>query len=1738
MTAKPSSASAIRDALLDAVAGSTQHRRLYLRDHFGVGTAEVFSELEPLLGEVASIAADGTEGARPIAAIRLGRVLLIPYLVDESHSRPASRNRGIRGFAGKLRTDFSQAAAPGDVHVLLILDPDPFETVLTAAEDAGTLQQLSWASLVRSIAEACTGPAAGVVRDVGADLVAREPEQHRALLDAFAAFASSGWASVREAGMALPSLGRYIADHRPSGDRLEQGAKWRQDLERWSLPDRDLATELARRAGEDHPGNARVIAARGPAGLDYSLFTLDDLPPARQYGQLAIVEPPRVHGARAATSAAGVVAVWLPQAAGSFSLSLTGKVGRARPVARWHDGTRTTCEIDEGRMLLHVPVPGAGAEGWRFSTVTVRPGSSMSVAVYRGEGRWFPVEEGLQVDPVLGSFRALAPPSILAIGNGGRILGAAEPRLASEDSEELQEVQALHDGASTVLPIILQSAVPPDDPGDGGDGGGTVCGPGPGHEPGEPVDGPGDGGSGQPGGTDPSAPGGSTYPKIASAVHALLDLASRRERDSLPVPDGYPSLSRPSGKAGTLAFQVEGTVRYDLESQALSSDLDGLAAEEAILRAGRTGTSLAFACSTGASGEPEILPDPTLDRLRLDGLDGALLDRFFAARSSLFQALGGAGTIHALLCGIALDEAAAYVSAYRELIYSIAIPGRYTPELDRLLLVDLVSVDASQCWLAPTNPVTVAWAMEVARQAPRLAAAGGLPPRDLRALSPRYLLPLLHAQGGWWEVDDRSPLLWRRYRPLGSALALGGSSPQTIIRRLGKFLEVFPAYRDPRQRLAVTFREPGDGSTVAGALRAFYRAELAPGASPSLPRLSVTVYTDDGEVPRELSELMAPDNDRDLDRLVRSRVELTTEYSDGSSEPCFAHLSFAFRSSASREPRPIELGERAPTDWVGGLAAAGGRIASQNPNELSFASGLFVDPSAEGTLSQLLRRTLEMVGGQPHGRMQEGITQATTTAISAGTLDRIQRNSVWTVHADRLLGLEAFSPDRADRKVYIVDFEDRTSVWQAGLDSITVTERIDPYRTALSRAIAPVTRLRQDALPGLIDSANAVSGSWNLDLLNLPINGLRERLGFLAAIAALRDLDGAFDQPPGGGSDLGGILLPLEELFRLLPASGMRRPAGRSCDDLLYLRIHLAGDRARLAGRLIEVKFTSAGQPDLRVARRELERTREWLDSLAGSSTVTRPFRSRDLSEFIRAGAIRNRSFGLGNLPAAQIEKVAAIVGRGDYEIDLSYSAEGEELHGDVISLELENPVPAARTLLPGEGPRLGYVRLGAPVLERIAEGRELAPPPGWQPITFPPLAQRSEAPEPGRSEPEVPHSASAGQGASAAPHASMPPQPEDRSPYRSGGHARASRGGNAEEVASKARELDVAVAKYGLRLAPFDTSLAQVGPSVIRYRTKLLGRESIANVRRRALDIGREVGFAEGVLIDQEPYMLTVDVPRAERIVVNLSDHVGELATAAEAGALPFLLGMAPSGEVRVADLARLPHLLVAGATGSGKSVLLRGLLCCLAAARDPRQLRLLIVDPKQVDFLPFQDLPHLVQEGIITEPARAVGALGETLRREVAWRQELLRDAAVTSALEFYESGGTLEQLPQMVILVDEFADLAASLDRAARDSFMALVQRFGQLTRAFGIYLVLATQRPSVQVITGDIKANLTARVALKVQSATDSTTILGRGGAESLRDRGDLIFDHGGRAERLQGFYAGPADIRAARQRWSQ
>jgi DNA segregation ATPase FtsK/SpoIIIE-like protein len=352
----------------------------------------------------------------------------------------------------------------------------------------------------------------------------------------------------------------------------------------------------------------------------------------------------------------------------------------------------------------------------------------------------------------------------------------------------------------------------------------------------------------------------------------------------------------------------------------------------------------------------------------------------------------------------------------------------------------------------------------------------------------------------------------------------------------------------------------------------------------------------------------------------------------------------------------------------------------------------------------------------------------------------------------------------------------------------------------------------------------------------------------------------------------------------------------------------------------------------------------------------------------------------------------------------------------------------------------------------------------------------------------------------------------------------------DAPERALIATRLDETFAKYNLAVEPFLPELAQVGPSVIRFRTRTLGRLTISEIERKARDIGREIAVPGEVHVDDEPGFVTIDVPRAERQPLPLAALLPALDTRRPApGALEFIVGMAPSGNLRIEDLSRLPHLLVAGATGSGKSVFLRGMLVELLRARTADELQLLIVDPKRLDFTPFTRAPHLRGGAIISDPDHAVEALAFTLESEISRRQPILEAAGVSSAAEYYEAGGSLADLPQLVILVDEFADVVlAGTDPRA---FFELVQRYAQLTRAYGIFLVLATQRPSVNVVTGSIKANLTARIAFSLPSARDSMTVIDRGGAEDLLGHGDMLFYRNGRLERLQAPLATLQDVRA-------
>ena len=318
----------------------------------------------------------------------------------------------------------------------------------------------------------------------------------------------------------------------------------------------------------------------------------------------------------------------------------------------------------------------------------------------------------------------------------------------------------------------------------------------------------------------------------------------------------------------------------------------------------------------------------------------------------------------------------------------------------------------------------------------------------------------------------------------------------------------------------------------------------------------------------------------------------------------------------------------------------------------------------------------------------------------------------------------------------------------------------------------------------------------------------------------------------------------------------------------------------------------------------------------------------------------------------------------------------------------------------------------------------------------------------------------------------------------------------------------------------------ANIGPKVTQYT--LRPPSGVKLTRITALETNIALNLAAQSLRIEAPIpgqkLVGIEVPNRKAADVRLHGILisNQWKKASEEDALPFAIGKDISGDAVVADLSKMPHMLIAGQTGSGKSVMINTLLVSLLYNNSPSDMKLILVDPKQVEMKPYQDIPHLLTE-VITQPEKTISALkwavNEMERRYTLLAENDVRD--IKSYNKKIRSGRTkivvedengIPQrheegaMPYIVIVVDELSDLMMA---AARD-VEAYIVRLAQKARAVGIHLVLATQRPSVDVITGLIKANVPARIAFTVASQVDSRTILDQIGAEKLLGAGDMLF----------------------------
>ena len=278
---------------------------------------------------------------------------------------------------------------------------------------------------------------------------------------------------------------------------------------------------------------------------------------------------------------------------------------------------------------------------------------------------------------------------------------------------------------------------------------------------------------------------------------------------------------------------------------------------------------------------------------------------------------------------------------------------------------------------------------------------------------------------------------------------------------------------------------------------------------------------------------------------------------------------------------------------------------------------------------------------------------------------------------------------------------------------------------------------------------------------------------------------------------------------------------------------------------------------------------------------------------------------------------------------------------------------------------------------------------------------------------------------------------------------------------------------------------------------------------------------------------MIGIEIPNPNPGVVSLRSVVesGEFRRLSKKGHLPVALGRGSGGETKVVDLATMPHLLVAGATGSGKSACLNGMISSLIMERSPAELRLLLIDPKRVELTPYNGVPHLLTP-VVVETDEVVGLL-KGMVNEMLDRYRRMEEEGVRN-IESYNKR-TSDKMPMLVVVIDELADLMMS---AAFDVEQTLC-RLAQLGRATGIHLVVATQRPSVDVVTGLIKANFPSRISFSVTSQVDSRTIIDTTGADKLLGRGDMLYLplDASRPERVQGVFISDAEVEHLVEFWT-
>lgn len=348
------------------------------------------------------------------------------------------------------------------------------------------------------------------------------------------------------------------------------------------------------------------------------------------------------------------------------------------------------------------------------------------------------------------------------------------------------------------------------------------------------------------------------------------------------------------------------------------------------------------------------------------------------------------------------------------------------------------------------------------------------------------------------------------------------------------------------------------------------------------------------------------------------------------------------------------------------------------------------------------------------------------------------------------------------------------------------------------------------------------------------------------------------------------------------------------------------------------------------------------------------------------------------------------------------------------------------------------------------------------------------------------------------------------------------------EEIQSKSDTLVSTLQSFGIQSRIVGISR---GPSVTRYELQPAAGVKVSKITGLSDDIALNLA-AKGVRIEAPipgKAAVGVEIPNKIRDTVSIRELIESEEYRTADGKLNFAVGKDIEGKIVMGNIANMPHLLVAGTTGSGKSVFTNSIIMNILYHASPDDVKLILIDPKQVEFPIYNGIPHLLIP-VVTDPRKAAGALNWAVI-EMEKRYTLFAETGVRDLKEYNklsESGGEFDKMPQIVVIIDEFADLMMVASKEVEQS----VLRIAQKARAAGMHLIIATQSPRVDVITGLIKSNIPSRVALKVSNFTDSRVILDVGGAEKLLGNGDMLYMPVGMDKplRIQGSYVATSEVR--------